>query len=198
MVMVGSGRKTAEVSAVWWLRARRPLSSATRAAPSTPSTAWLSNLVTVQAAASPQRHLPPLGRVRPLPLPEGEGPECLQGHLSWGGDSLRTPSPTGRGCGETSAQSPSPWPSGGNSFPVHPTFVCRQVSGGDGGLTRSQIVFRSLIIPCIQTPKRSQFVGGRVPLVSKHVIFFFSWGLMRSEKGRKYPECFSSFLASKI
>lgn len=98
MVMVGSGRKTAEVLVIRWLRVRRPPSSTARTAP---TAAQLCKMVTAEVTASPKRHcrfLERQGCAGVFLFPEGEGAQCL-GPFHWGGGFLLTPSVTGRACG---------------------------------------------------------------------------------------------------
>lgn len=98
MVMVGSGRKTAEVLVIRWLHARRPPSSTARPAP---TAALLCRMVTAEVTASPKRHccfLERRGRAGVFLLPEGESAQCL-GPFRWRAGFLLTPSIAGGACG---------------------------------------------------------------------------------------------------
>lgn len=84
MVMVGSGRKTAEVLVNRWLRIHRPPSSTARTAP---TAAQLCKMVTAEVTASPKRHccfLERQGCAGGFLLPEGRvlavwGPSAGEG-----------------------------------------------------------------------------------------------------------------------
>lgn len=111
-----------------------PLNSTTQAAP---TAAVLCKMVTAEVTASPKCHcyfLEVLGCTGAVLLPEGEGPECLQGHLSWGGGFMCTPNPAGGSVGSFSKK-PSRWlPGVVFVFSSKATSVCRQMQ--DGGLMR--------------------------------------------------------------
>lgn len=89
MVMVGRARKAAEGSVIWRLHVRRPLSSTRRAAPTV--AALRKPTVTTEVAASPKCRCcfwegQGCAGAFLLLLPENEGSECLQGHVSQAGD----------------------------------------------------------------------------------------------------------------
>lgn len=57
-------------------------------------------------------------------------------------------------------------------------------------------MFKTLVIPCIHILRMVTVWGAT--LIFEHVTFFFIWGSMRSEGGKKSPECFLYFLAFQI
>lgn len=68
---------------------------------------------------------------------------------------------------------------GVNSFANQAAIVCRQV--WDAGLPRgTNQGFKTLVIPCIHMLRTVPVGGGT--LVFEHVMFFFIWGSMRSER----------------